>query len=251
MDLKAITEYLDSELHIDAFEDTSHNGLQVENSGRVRRICAGVDASMAFFEAAALRKGDLLICHHGLSWGDSLKRITGLAYRRIRYLVEHDMALYACHLPLDAHPVLGNNAQIARALGLRGIKPFGLYHGTPIGCCGTLPRAVPYTEFKQQVKRLFGRMIGTMKFGKDRIRTVAIVSGGAADEVVQAAEAGIDLYITGEPKLSAWHPAQEHGINVLFAGHYATEVFGVRAVAERLQERFGIQAEFIDLQIPY
>ncbi|HUU46025.1 MAG TPA: Nif3-like dinuclear metal center hexameric protein [Acidobacteriota bacterium] len=151
--LQKIVSFLDRQLNIAAFQDDSNNGLRAQNSGKVQRACVGVDASMAFFERAAERKADLMICHHGLSWGDSLKRITGLNYRRMKFLLDRDMALYACHLPLDAHPRLGNNAQICKALGLTGLKPFGFSHGvaripglfaeaqssksTPTPCSGT------------------------------------------------------------------------------------------------------------------
>ena len=134
--LEIIVSFLNRELNIKAFSDDAHNGLQVENIGKIARVCVGVDASLAFFEEAAKRKADLVICHHGLSWGDSLKRITGLNYRRLKLLIDNDMALYACHLPLDAHPRYGNNAQICKAFGLRRLNPFGIYHGTPIGFSG-------------------------------------------------------------------------------------------------------------------
>ncbi len=249
--LRTITDFLDCELNIAAFQDDSHNGLQVENSGAVRRVCVGVDASLAFFEAAAERKANLLICHHGLSWGDSLKRITGPNYRRLKFLLDRDMALYACHLPLDAHPRLGNNARICKALGLRALKPFGFYHGVALGFRGSLPKAMGYAAFKKRARSVFGNMAGTMDFGKSRVRTVAVVSGGAADQIAEAGETGVDVYISGEPKLMAWHLAQEYGINALFAGHYATEVFGVKAVAERLVARFKLNPEFIDMNIPF
>ena len=249
--LSAITSFLDRELNITAFADDSHNGLQVENSGRVVRVCAGVDASLAFFQEAAQRKANLLICHHGLSWGDSLKRISGINYQRLKFLMDHDMALYACHLPLDAHPRLGNNALICRALGLKHLRPFGAYHGVELGFRGELPTAVSYPEFKAKVKRVCGQLGSTMDFGTSRIRSVAVVSGGAADGVAEAGEAGVDVYLSGEPKLSAYHLAQEYGINAIFAGHYATEVFGVRAVARRVASRFGLKAEFIDMKIGF
>lgn len=248
-ELQKIAGFLDRELNTAAFRDESHNGLQVANSGRVRRVCTGVDASMAFFERAAERKADLLICHHGLSWGDSLKRITGLNYRRLKFLLDRDMALYACHLPLDAHPRLGNNAQICKALGLRNLKPFGLYHGIAIGFRGALPKAMPYGEFKRRAKALFGNMVLTMDFGRSRVRTVGVVSGGAADEIADAGEAGIDVYVSGEPNLRAWNLAQEHKINAMFAGHYATETFGVKAVSGLLAKRFRLKTEFIDMGI--
>lgn len=244
-------EFLDRELNIDAFQDDSNNGLQVENSGMVRRICVGVDASMAFFEKAAEREADLLICHHGLSWGDSLKRITGLNYRRLKFLLDRDMALYAAHLPLDAHPRLGNNAQICQALGLGDLKPFGFLHGVAIGFRGTLPEALDYAQFKERSHEVFGNTVGTMDFGKNQVRTVAVVSGGAAGLVEEAGETGVDVYISGEPKLTAWHLAQELGVNAIFAGHYATEVFGVKAIAEALSAEFNVQADFIDMGIDY
>ncbi len=249
--LKTIVSFLDRELNIKAFADDSHNGLQVENSGKIIRVVTGVDASLAFFEEAAQRKAQMVICHHGLSWGDSLKRISRLNYRRLKFLLDHDLALYACHLPLDAHPRLGNNAQIARALGLRRLKPFGLYHGIPIGFSGSLSKAMPYTTFKAHAHRVFGNTVGTMDFGKRRVRTVAIVSGGAAEMIDEAGQKGIDVYLSGEPQLMAYHLAQEYGINAIFAGHYATEVFGVQALARLLSSRFGLKTEFIDMGIRF
>jgi dinuclear metal center YbgI/SA1388 family protein len=249
--LATIVSFLDRELNIKAFADSSHNGLQVENSGKIARIGVGVDASLAFFEEAARHKAQMVICHHGLSWGDSLKRISGLNYRRLKFLLDHDMALYACHLPLDAHPRLGNNAQIAKALGLRRLKPFGLYHGVSIGFCGSLPAAMPYAAFKSRVQRIMGNTVGTMDFGKRMVRTVAIVSGGGAEQIAEAGQKGMDVYLSGEPALLAYHLAQEHKINAIFSGHYATEVFGVKALARLLSSRFGLKTEFIDMGIRF
>jgi len=249
--LDSIVKFLDRELDIASFTDSSNNGLQVANSGKAARICTGVDASLAFFEEAARRKADMVICHHGMSWDSSLKRITGRNYRRLKFLVDHDIALYACHLPLDAHPRLGNNAQIFKALGLTGRKPFGLYNGGFIGFSGSLPRAMPYTAFKKFVHSLMGNTVGTMDFGKRLVRTVAIVSGGAAEEIEEAAEKGIDVFVSGEPKLIAYHLAQEYGMHAIFSGHYATEVFGVKALARLLARRFKVKAQFIDLGIKF
>lgn len=247
--LNKVVSFLDKTLKVAEFQDDSHNGLQVENSGKVRRIAVGVDASLAFFERAAERGADMVVCHHGLSWGDSLKRITDLNYRRVKFLLDHDMALYACHLPLDAHPALGNNAQICKGLGLRRLKPFGVYHGVALGFCGALPKATAYGEFKKQAHRLFGNTVCTLDFGKRMVRTVAVVSGGAADQVAEAGQKGIDVYVSGEPKLSAHHLAEEYGINAIFGGHYGTEAFGVRAVGDVLRKRFKVDVEFIDMGI--
>jgi dinuclear metal center YbgI/SA1388 family protein len=249
--LSRLVEFLDRELKVEAFKDDSHNGLQVENTGTVRRICCGVDATTAFFVEAARRKADLAICHHGLSWGDSLKRLTRMNYRRVATLMRADMALYACHLPLDAHPRLGNNAVLARALGLRGLKPFGVYHGQAIGCAGSLATPIAYDRFKAQVARVTRGALRTMDFGRNRIRTVAVVSGGGSDTLEEAAQQGIDVFVSGEPVLTAYHVAEEYGLNAVFAGHYATEVFGVRAVADLLARKFRVSVEFIDMHIPF
>ncbi len=251
--LTDITAYLDRELKPETFQDPSHNGLQIENTGRIRTVRCGVDASMAFFEEAHAQGADLLICHHGLSWGDSLTRITDLNFRRVKYLITHDMALYASHLPLDAHPVHGNNACIANALGLQALTPFGHYHGQTLGYAGRLPKAMPYTAFKRQAAGVFGpdAALSSMDFGKTRVRTVAVVSGGAADMVAEAGRAGVDVYVTGEPVLAAYSIAQEYGVNTIFAGHYATEGFGVRALGRILGKQFGLDTGFINLSIPY
>jgi len=210
-----------------------------------------VDASMEFFEAARDRGADLLVCHHGISWGDSLKTITHLNYSRLSFLIKNDMALYACHLPLDAHPRYGNNAQICRALGLTKTRPFGEYHGMMIGFEGRLPRPMGYARFKNLVSKVTGSSLQTMDFGKKTVRTVAVVSGGAAAQTEEAGQKGIDAYLSGEPSLQAYILAQEYGINTIFAGHYATEVFGVRSLAKLLGRKFKVETEFLDLGVPF
>ena len=246
---------LDREMDLapaDRFRDDSHNGLQVANrSGRVTRVALGVDATLPFFKRAVAAGADLAIVHHGLSWGDSLRRITGLNWRLLDTLFRHDLALWACHLPLDAHPRLGNNARLAAALGLRRQKPFAMYHGVPIGVQGVLPRAVPRAAFYAQVKRVVSPQIRTLDFGAGRIRSVGIVSGGAPGQVADAVAARLDVHLTGESNLSARNLAEQEGINVVFAGHYATERFGVCALGAWIRRRFRLPAAFIDLSIPY
>jgi dinuclear metal center YbgI/SA1388 family protein len=250
--LNKIVEFLDRELRIDAFSDSSNNGLQVENSGQIKKVCCGVDASMEFFEEAHARGAELLICHHGISWGSSLAHITELNYRRIKYLIDHDMALYACHLPLDAHPKYGNNAQIAKALGLRGLQPFGMYNGSYIGFAGNLSKAESYAAFKKRVCRIMGiNAVQSMDFGSQRVQRVAIVSGGAAGEIAEAGQQDVDVYLSGEAGLVAYSLAQEYGINAVFAGHYATEVFGVRALGTLLSSKLAVKTEFINFKIPF
>ncbi len=249
--LARIVEALDGELRLAAFRDDSHNGLQVASrSGQVTRVCCGVDASLPFFEAAAAEGADLLICHHGLSWGDSLRRITGLNHRLLSFLLARDMALWACHLPLDAHPLLGNNARLAALLGLRERAPFGVCHGQTIGWRGVLPRAVPRARFAARLRRAVSPRLRVMPFGPATIRSVGIISGGAGAETAQAAEAGLDAYLSGEATLQAYNLACQTGVNAFFAGHYATERFGVQAVGGWVRRRFGLPATFIDLAIP-
>jgi dinuclear metal center YbgI/SA1388 family protein len=250
--LATITSFLNRELKPDLFKDSSHNGLQVQNSGRIKRVCCGVDASMDFFKAAHANGANLLICHHGISWGDSLAHITELNYERLKFLLAHDIALYAAHLPLDAHPLYGNNACMAKSIGLRALKPFGNYHGQHIGYSGALPKAIAYSSLKGKLASLLDNdKIQSMDFGKDRIRSVAVVSGGASDLVAEAAQAGIDVYVTGEPTLAAYSVAAEYGINVIYGGHYATETFGVKAIGNLLSKHFSIDTEFIDLGVPF
>ncbi|MBP7828288.1 MAG: Nif3-like dinuclear metal center hexameric protein [Kiritimatiellae bacterium] len=249
--LERLVAALDRELRIDQFRDASRNGLQVANDGRVRRIECGVDANLEFFEAARRRGADLLICHHGLSWGDSMTRLTGVQYRRVAFLIRNNMALYAAHLPLDAHPRLGNNVQIARAMGIRGLKPFGNYHGQVIGWAGRLASPMPFAAFKKRAERVLRHGLQTMEYGPATVRTVAVVSGGAADLVEEAGRKGLDVFLSGEPALQARTPAMEYGVHAVFAGHYATELFGVRAAGAYLTRRFRVPCETLDFRVPF
>ena len=247
-----LLEALDQELKIDSFEDISHNGLQVSRRAeKINKVCCGVDASLEFFTAAHERGADFLICHHGISWGDSLKRITDLNYTHIAYLVDKKMALWACHLPLDAHASLGNNAQIAQALNLKNVFPFGTYRGQTIGFGGELSTSLTSEELHRILEKEFENTVHALPFGRKQIHSIGIISGGAADEVVQAEAEGLDAYISGEPTLVSYNLAKQLGINVFFGGHYATERYGVRALARWIHEKFGIETEFIDFQIPF
>jgi len=246
-----IISFLNKEFSNGIFKDTSNNGLQVANSGRLGRICCGVDASLEFMQAAQKQGAGLLIVHHGISWCDSLKRLTGLNYKRVKYLMDNDMALYASHLPLDAHPKYGNNARICKLLNLRGIKKFGLYGGGYIGFGGRLPREMTMQEFKALISSRISGKLTAMEYGKKKIRTVAVVSGGAAEELEQAAEQGYDVFLSGEYKLLAYTNARDIGMNAVFAGHYATETFGVMAVSALLRTKFKVDARFIDMGVAY
>jgi dinuclear metal center YbgI/SA1388 family protein len=250
-DLKKIVGFLNGEMHIEEYPDASHNGLQVENSGRVKKICCGVDASLEFFARARQQGADLLICHHGISWGDSLKQITGLNYSRLAFLIKNDIALYACHIPLDAHSQLGNNALLFRALGLVRRKLFGNYRGKPIGYYGSLPRGQKISLFRKRVEKVLGSPAHSLEFGRDTVRTVGIVSGGGSDWIEEADRLNIDVFLTGETSLVGYNTAKDCGINVIFGGHYATESFGVRALGAAVEKKYRIKSEFIDLKVPF
>ena len=249
--LNKIVHFLNQELKIHEYSDSSHNGLQVQNSGKVRSICCGVDASMEFFRIAKKRGADLLICHHGISWDDSLKRITGLNYRRLSFLIKNDIALYACHLPLDAHRQLGNNALICKALGIGREKAFGEYRGKKIGYYGTLSRRENYRSFRNRVERILGKEIQSLEFGRKTVKTVGVVSGGASDFIEEANLLNLDVFITGEPTLLGRNLAEDCGINVIFGGHYATEAFGVKALGKAVSKKFSVESGFIDFELSY
>lgn len=243
---------LEKELRIADFTDVSNNGVQVASPKRqIRKVCSGVDATLPFFEEAAKRGADLVICHHGISWGDSLKRLDGLNYELVSFLVKSGMALWACHLPLDAHPSLGNNAQICRALGLRGLEPFYRYHGETIGFKGELAAPLRRDDFAALVKERVSPRVVAHGFGAEAIRTVGVVSGGAADGIAQALDEGLDAYLTGETDLQNYNMCLQRRGNMFAAGHYATERFGIRAVGEWIAAEFGIGHEFVDFDLPF
>lgn len=243
---------LADKLKISEFSDYSNNGLQVDSSKcEIRKICTGVDATLPFFVAAAKAGADMVICHHGISWGDSMKYISGLNYELVKCLIENRLALWACHLPLDANEALGNNSGICRALNVRDMKPFGFYHGQNIGFSGLLPKPLSRDAFTKLLGRKINSEVKVHPFGKKTISTVGVISGGAASEVSQAIDAGLDAYVTGEADLISYNNCLQRGMNMFAIGHYASERFGVRAVGEWLKSEFGIDHEFIDFSIPY
>lgn len=251
VDLKSLVAFLDTTLESERYQDISHNGLQLANSGSVTRVVAGVDASLRLLKAAAAQHADCVICHHGLSWGASLARITGLNHRLVSFALAHNIAIYASHLPLDAHPTLGNNAQICQALNLTNLEPAFEYRGQKIGFMATTRRAESRTAVIKRIREVITPTIRVLEFGKKSIKRVGVVSGGASEMAEQAAEYGADLFITGEPGLLAYNLAEHHNLNVVFAGHYATETFGVRALAALITQEFGLTAKFIDFKIDY
>ena len=219
------------------------NGLQVENHGAVTRIAAAVDASLATVRLAVKAKADLLIVHHGLFWSPS-HPWTGKKYELLRALVENNLAVYSSHLPLDLHPKFGNNAQLAVALGFRKLKPFFPSHGQEIGF-QTRAR-VSRTELASRLARATGANPRVIPAGPAVCRQIGIVTGGAGEGLKAAAAEGVDTFITGEGPHWTYALAEELGVNVFYGGHYATETFGVKALATRLSRKFRVPWVFLD-----
>jgi dinuclear metal center YbgI/SA1388 family protein len=226
--------------------DGHASGLQVARRGeRVERIAVAVDARQASIDAAAAAGAQMLIVHHGLLWGRE-RPVTGALHRRLAALIAADIALVGIHLPLDAHPELGNNIGLMRALGAVEIAPFGLYKGRLIGMKGRLPEPLPLAEVAQRICAPH-RPLAVCDHRRAPVRTVAAVSGGAPRESAQAIAHGLDCYITGDASHEAAVEAAEHGLDLIFGGHYATETAGVRQTAAALERELGVATVFIDL----
>lgn len=243
MQLSRITEHLDSYLRVAEIDDSSVNGLQVETDRDITRIAAAVDASLDAFTRAQEAGAELLLVHHGLFWEKTPLR--GALYRRVRFLIENGMGLYAAHLPLDMHPEVGNNAQLARMIGLANARPFLRYRGSLIGLIGEVEKT-NVQDFAAIVERRLGSPVKLLDFGRPDVARVAICSGGGGPDLAQAVEAGADVYLTGETSHGAATLARDAAINVIFGGHYATETLGPRALAKHLEDTFGIPTVFIE-----
>jgi len=249
MELEYLVSYLDRYLGVPDHPDYPQalNGLQVAGPDQVRSVALAVDASQASIDAAVHAGADVLIVHHGLFWGGAAP-VTGARFRRLRSLIEGRLALYACHLPLDSHPEVGNCALLARAIGIEPEHPFGRYQEVHVGWWGSLPEASPVEEFVGVVaKAVGGGSVHLIPGGAQEVRSVAVVTGGGASFHAEAAVLGLDALVTGEGPHHTHADAMEAGVHVLFAGHYATETFGVRAVGAHLAERFDLECTFIDL----
>jgi dinuclear metal center YbgI/SA1388 family protein len=243
--LAAIVRYCDQLLRTAKVQDYDRaaNGLQVENRGSVTRIAAAVDASLATVRLAAAAKADLLLVHHGLFWGPA-HPWTGKRHELMRCLIEHNLAVYSSHLPLDAHPRLGNNAQLCAALGLKKLRPFFESHGLCIGF--QAKTNISRADLARRLQRATGAKARLIPGGPQICRRVGVVSGGAGDDLKRAAEEGVDTFITGEGPHWTYALAEDLGLNVLYGGHYATETFGVKALAAHLSARFKVPWIFLD-----
>jgi dinuclear metal center YbgI/SA1388 family protein len=247
MTVKTLDAFFRNVLNIGNIKDVSLNGLQVGRlDADVRKIAFAVDACMETFERARLSDAGLLFVHHGLFWGNALP-VTGGHRDRIKFLLDADIALYAAHLPLDMHPQYGNNAVLARKLGIETPEPFGDYHGIKIGYKGVLKNPLTVEEAVARVSFMERPPVNVIPFGEATVRSAAIVSGGAASLITEAVADGVDLFLTGESAHTWYHYALESRMNVIAGGHYATEVWGVRAIMELCALEFNIDVEFIDV----
>jgi dinuclear metal center YbgI/SA1388 family protein len=240
-----LIQALDALLDPGAFDDLGPNGLQVPGSDQVQRVVTGVTAQRALSERAVQEGAQLVLVHHGLFWSFDPPGLTPVLAERLRPLFKHDIALAAYHLPLDAHPEVGNNALLAAALGCAEHVAFG-----DVGRGGTFASPVAAPELFARVGEVTGRAPLVFDAGPPMVRRIAIVSGGAAGRLPDAVAEGYDAFLTGEPKENVMADAREAGIHFIGAGHYATETFGVRRLGERIAERFGIDHVRVDIPNP-
>jgi len=243
--LTEIVSYTDRFLRIQDVGDWDNalNGLQIENSGRVTRIGAAVDVSTRVLTEAGRRNVDFLIVHHGLFW-PGLQPVTRVLRRQLQLAFKTDMALYSAHLPLDIHPKVGNNAKLVAALGLKSAQPFLEEKGQPVGL--KTRASMSRNELGRKMRKALNGPVKVFEFGPKQTRTIGVVTGAAGSEIYRVAEENIDTFITGEAPHWSAVAAEELGMNLLLGGHYATEVFGVKALAAHLSKRFRIPWEFID-----
>ncbi|MCB1706027.1 MAG: Nif3-like dinuclear metal center hexameric protein [Halioglobus sp.] len=250
--LEQLCDYLEQCLQPERFSDYCPNGLQVEGRSHVSRLVTGVTACQALLDAAIEWGADAILVHHGYFWRGESPRVVGMKRKRLGALLANDVSLLAYHLPLDAHPQLGNNARLGELMG------FALQHQAPlapgsasgVGNVGDLPRAVAAGELVAKLAGITGRQPLHVGDASAMVRRIAWCTGAAQDYIDAAVAAGADMYVTGEASEQTVHTAREEGIQFIAAGHHATERFGVQAVGEDLAARFGLQHRFIDIDNP-
>lgn len=244
-DLHDMVAFLDRELRTAAISDYpgAVNGLQLSNDGQIHRIVAAVDASLPVIEKACGGPPALLIVHHGMFW-QGTQPLTGPFYRKIKAAMDGGLAVYSSHLPLDVHPVWGNNIQLAQAIGLSEIGPFLSKKGASMGLAGSWEGS--RVDLVKKLETCLGGKVHLCPAGPERIARLGIVTGGAGSEVAAAAAEGVDTFVTGEGPHWTYSMAEELGMNLIYGGHYATETFGVKALAAALASRFGLDWSFVD-----
>jgi dinuclear metal center YbgI/SA1388 family protein len=245
-----IIAFLDELLDAASWDDYGPNGLQVPGAEDVEVVVTGVSANRELFERAGDAGAQLVLCHHGLFWRNQPRHVDVRMKDRLKALFDADMSLAAYHLPLDAHPEVGNNALLCEALGLERTEPFGFLDGRPIGFVGRTSEPISREELVDRCTRALERDPLVFDGGPDRIETVGIVSGGGASSLSEAIDRGLDAFLTGEPSESGMAESFEAGVNFIAGGHWATETFGVRRLGDVLAGRFGIEHQFVAIRNP-
>lgn len=245
-----LVTYLDEYLDIAAIEDESHNGLQVQGGARVSKLAYAVDASVQTIQAAVRSNTDMLVVHHGLFWGRH-QQIVGSLYKRVAMLIRNDLSLYTAHLPLDCHPEVGNNVELARLFGWDIVGKFAEFNKTPIGALARPEAPLSRDTLREIVESALGSPADMLPFGPDKVRLIGVVSGGAAKFAEEAKQRGCDALVTGESSHSAYHTARDAGINLVYGGHYATETVGLEALSRHLKKTFGLPGRFISAPTGY
>ena len=248
--LKEVISYLDELLAIGHFPDYGPNGLQVPGVPEVSAVVTGVSSHLELFERAAELGAQLVVAHHGLFWDFHPRSVTPAMKQRLRLLFDRDISLAAYHLPLDAHPEVGNNALICAALGLERAEPFGEHRGQTVGFVGRSAEGIPFDELRIRCARAFGQEPFVWDTGPDTVHSVGIVSGAAASSFGEAIATGLDAFLTGEPAEHVMADARESGTHFIAGGHYATETFGVRRLGELLAGEFGLEHYFVEVPNP-
>ncbi len=249
VDREDLVAWIDQRLDLST-PDYGPNGLQVEGAPRVEKLALGVSACVELFDQAAAWGAQAVLVHHGIFWEGMPRTLTGVQYRRVQTLVESRINLIACHLPLDAHPEIGNNALAAREFGLLDVRPFGEHNQQMVGVAGRFAEPVSPQHLAAECERVYGQAPHACLEGPDPVETLGIISGGAQKEFHQAIAAGLDAYITGETSEWVMNWARESGTHYLAAGHYATETLGVKALGAELSQEFGIEVRFFDVPNP-
>lgn len=241
-----IAGFLNRTLQVRKIRDSSANGLQVrsDSTGIIKKVGFAVDACLSTFEKAKKLKVDLLVVHHGIRWRPQKDR--ELEQKRRGYLVRNRMALYAAHLPLDLHRVYGNNSQLSRMLDVQELRKFGRYHGIKIGYAGRFGQPVTVNAIAVILNRKLNTRCRVFRFGREHIRSIGIISGGGGSLLPEACKDKLDCFLVGEIDLAVYNAAKECGMNLVVAGHYATETVGVRSLMPLINETFGVETVFVD-----
>jgi dinuclear metal center YbgI/SA1388 family protein len=248
--LTEIVAYMDELLEIDGFGDMQPNGLQVPGAEEVKRVVTGVSAQRELFERAAASGAELVLCHHGLFWDFAPRTIDRVLKQRLRVLFDNDISLAAYHLPLDAHPKVGNNALICAALGLERGEPFAEHRGRDIGIVGRSAEGISFADLRARCVEIFEQEPFVFDCGPERVHSVAVISGGAPGDFAEAIRLGADAFLTGETAEHVMAHARENQVHFIAGGHYATERLGIRRLGELVAERFRVEHQFVEIPNP-